>query len=446
MYYITNAKGYPIAADKAFLEIYGVDSIEALLRKVDDFPRERTETLEAGNTLYHCSYAELDSILGTLYVVTLTEAEETTDFSEDTAFLKEAEETFELTETEELPIEETEVERKSEEDTFDIGLDLESPLLEEEPPAQTVESEPQEELVDLLLPTEGEVRVDELVEETSDTAVSLIEEEESEEALMPLFEEEEEKEEEKTLAVKPDFDFEANAEKIGVTPDDYKTFIDEYLQTAEQLRDKIFDGDAEAISKLTHLGNVLQLSDAVELLEELSVHSSKEKAQAFFDVLERYVSKKENREETSLTPPSSEEKTEAAPQPVAEEGAYIYDTIDLSDVKPIRFDFTVEEAANDLSLPTELIEEFIMDFIKQAHEETERMIEAYRKGDLETVQKIGHLLKGTSSNLRITPLADTLYEIQFNDDIEKVPELVRNYWGYFLSLENQMKLITKSNT
>ena len=71
------------------------------------------------------------------------------------------------------------------------------------------------------------------------------------------------------------------------------------------------------------------------------------------------------------------------------------------------------------------------------------MLAAYEKGDLETVQKIGHLLKGTSSNLRITPLSDTLYEIQFNEDIDKVPELVKHYWGHFLSLENQIKLISK---
>ena len=72
------------------------------------------------------------------------------------------------------------------------------------------------------------------------------------------------------------------------------------------------------------------------------------------------------------------------------------------------------------------------------------MIQAYQRGDLETVQKIGHLLKGTSSNLRITPLANTLYEIQFNEDIERVPELVKNYWGHFLALENQMKIISNS--
>ena len=117
-----------------------------------------------------------------------------------------------------------------------------------------------------------------------------------------------------------------------------------------------------------------------------------------------------------------------------------FGTIDLSDVKPIHFDFQVEEAANELSLPAELIEEFIHDFIKQAHEETDKMLQAYEKDDLETINKIGHLLKGTASNLRINPLADTLYEILFCDDSSKLEKLIKEYWGHLLSFETQFNI------
>ncbi len=120
-----------------------------------------------------------------------------------------------------------------------------------------------------------------------------------------------------------------------------------------------------------------------------------------------------------------------------------FGTIDLSDVKPIHFDFRVEEAANELSLPTELIEEFIHDFIKQAHEETEKMLKAYEEGDLETIQKIGHLLKGTASNLRINPLSDTLYEIQFCDDPSNLEALIKEYWAHFIAFETQFNLKSK---
>jgi hypothetical protein len=115
----------------------------------------------------------------------------------------------------------------------------------------------------------------------------------------------------------------------------------------------------------------------------------------------------------------------------------------LDDVSPIHFDFLLEEAANDLSLPVELIEEFVLDFIAQAREETPKMLLAYQEGNIKIVQNIGHLLKGASSNLRITPLADTLYEIQFCEKPETLAALIKEYWGHFLSFEKQINLTSK---
>ena len=132
-----------------------------------------------------------------------------------------------------------------------------------------------------------------------------------------------------------------------------------------------------------------------------------------------------------------------AEEPVVEEPATKgFGTIDLSTVKPIHFDFQLEEAANDLSLPVELIEEFVNDFIEQAREETEKMLKCYEEGDLDAIQKIGHLLKGTSSNLRIKPLADTLYKIQFCEDSNHLEHFIRDYWGHFLSFEIQINAIS----
>lgn len=131
-----------------------------------------------------------------------------------------------------------------------------------------------------------------------------------------------------------------------------------------------------------------------------------------------------------------------APEPEEEANPKGFGTIDLSDVKPIHFDFQLEEAANDLSLPVELIEEFVNDFIEQAREETEKMLKCYEEGDLDAIQKIGHLLKGTSSNLRIKPLADTLYKIQFCEDSNHLEHFIRDYWGHFLSFEIQINATT----
>ena len=121
-----------------------------------------------------------------------------------------------------------------------------------------------------------------------------------------------------------------------------------------------------------------------------------------------------------------------------------FGTICLDDIPSIHFDFQLEEASNDLGLPVELIEEFVHDFIEQAHRETKKILEAYEKGDLESIQKIGHLLKGASSNLRIKPLSDTLYEIQFCKDSSKLEDLIKRYWGHFLSLETQINLTSQT--
>ena len=120
-----------------------------------------------------------------------------------------------------------------------------------------------------------------------------------------------------------------------------------------------------------------------------------------------------------------------------------FGTINLDDVKPIHFDFQLEEAANDLSLPVELIEEFVNDFIDQGRIETKKMLEAYEEGDLDAIQKIGHLLKGTSSNLRINALSDTLYKIQFCEDSSTLEALIKDYWGHFLSFEIQINAISR---
>ena len=290
-------------------------------------------------------------------------------------------------------------------------------------------------------------------------------------------------------------DVETVSRKIGISTEDYNLFLDEYINTALSM-EKALKSDhrekrVDALHKLSHLANVLHLPHVDGILRKIENTEESEHhghIASFFTTLSRLTTTRSEEEKVEMKkmemkiveeiePKRAEERVveeiepekakleivdeiepekveEKAEERVVEEKAEEKReetpaasgkkwAIDLSDVKPIRFDFQLDEAAKDLNLPVELIEEFVNDFIAQAHKETDKMLEAYEKGDLETVQKIGHLLKGTSSNLRIIPLSDTLYDIQFNDDIGRVPELVRNYWGHFLALENQIKLISK---
>jgi hypothetical protein len=239
------------------------------------------------------------------------------------------------------------------------------------------------------------------------------------------------------------------SEKIGISIDDYNLFLNEYIDTALTLEEALQSHKErekeEALNTLSHLSNVLHLPYVGDLLAQIQNAEPEDQTYAiaaFFSALGRLTTVRFEEEKISPAPEAAEKVAEPAAE-TAEEEREKRPAIDLSGVKPIHFDFQLEEAAKDLSLPVELIEEFVNDFIEQAHEETEKMLDAYEKGDLDTIQKIGHLLKGTSSNLRIIPLSDTLYEIQFNEELDRVPELIRHYWGHFLSLENQIKLISK---
>jgi len=297
----------------------------------------------------------------------------------------------------------------------------ESVTQQEESPSEV------DELFELTLPTDAENAIEEIGH--TKTTPSHADEEET----TPIY-----------------IDIERISEKIGISQDDYNMFLDEYIDTALSLEKALQSDDkeeqTEALSKLSHLSNVLHLPFVSDILDQIE-HASPDKRdgyiQSFFTALGRlstaHFDEEKPPQEQEAVPAPKEADTAKAETAAESERR---EPIDLSDIKPIHFDFQLEAAAEDLSLPVELIEEFVNDFIQQAHEETEKMLAAYEKGDLETVQKIGHLLKGTSSNLRINPLSDTLYEIQFNEDIERVPELVRNYWAHFLSLENQFKLIS----
>jgi len=256
------------------------------------------------------------------------------------------------------------------------------------------------------------------------------------------------------------------SQRIGISPEDYNTFLNEYIDTALSLEKDLQDTEKEkrsnAIRTLSNLANVLHLpviSTSIEDIENSTAENQNSTIEAFYTMLGRLttsIPEASEEENLSISAMDSEIKSDVADlidihkeEPVSDRETEStatnksFGTINLDNVKPIHFDFQLEEAAKDLSLPVELIEEFVHDFIEQAHLETKKMLEAYEKGDLETIQKIGHLLKGTSSNLRINPLSDTLYEIQFCEDSSKLENMIKQYWGHFLSLENQINLISK---
>jgi len=427
MYYILNQNGQIVAVDPELLSQLAVDNVDELYKKLS--LEEITIQLEEGKVVltqngqtrtFSATKNPLTGILGELTLVaidadtatvsdTISVEDEIIGLSDESSLVSETDET--ASEEEILSLDD------------DALFELKDDTIDTEEPVTVKQEETavelEDELFDLIIPSDA------------DNAIANIKAEvdvPTDNETTPIY-----------------VDIETISQKIGISTEDYNLFLDEYIDTALTLEEALQSDNKEeqtdALHKLSHLSNVLHLPYVEDILKQIDNASETERdtyIRSFFTTLGRLTTARF--EEEKLTSQEAEQEKTKEETSSATEGRT---PIDLSDVEPIHFDFQLEEAAKDLSLPVELIEEFVNDFIVQAHEETEKMLAAYEKGDLETIQKIGHLLKGTSSNLRITPLSDTLYEIQFNEDIDKVPELVKNYWGHFLSLENQIKLISK---
>jgi len=430
MYYILNQNGQIVAVDPELLSQLAIDNVDELYKKLslEEVGIELDEDkvrLTQNNQIrtFTASKYPLTGILGELTLVAIDIDSVTS--SESTAS---EDELFGFSEEKELLVNETQTSPDNEallldDELFglkdDTGETDESLSIGKGEEISVTDNTIENELFDLVIPSDANNAIATIDDELKHTA---------ENETTPIY-----------------IDVETISQKIGISTEDYNLFLDEYIDTAltleEALQSNNKEEQADALHKLSHLSNVLHLPYVEEILKQIDTASEDERhthISSFFSTLARLTTARFEEEKPAIEKTEQKEiKEEIAAKTTGRK------PIDLSDVKPIHFDFQLEEAAKDLSLPVELIEEFVNDFIVQAHEETEKMLAAYEEGDLETIQKIGHLLKGTSSNLRITPLSDTLYEIQFNDDINKVPDLVRNYWGHFLSLENQIKLISK---
>lgn len=432
MYYIMNDKKHVISSDKAFLDLCGMPSIEILYVHfvLDELEISMTDTelsLEINERKINkpISKKKLPSIFGDLTLVEIVE--------------QTASKEIVTPKPQQPPKKETPPVNK---DAVDLGLDEDmEPIVRKE---EIVESD---EVVDLNLDDEPIIETPkEEINTQSDDAVTLD---------VPLEKEEPKKEpikettleESKSSSNDDDIslydttpiilNIEEKSEELGFPMDEYQSFLDEYIETAQNLESDLRGLDKsqqeEAIATLVHLGDMLEIPRLGKILQKVSTALLNEK-EDYIDYFYKNL---------AYIIPEDKIVTKEEVEEVVDEGNEGgFGKVDLSNVKPIHFDFQLEEAANELSLPVELIEEFVNDFIAQAHEETVKMLKFHEEGNLDAIQKIGHLLKGASSNLRINPLADTLYEIQFCQDPKKLDGLIKDYWGHFLSFETQIKVIS----
>lgn len=461
-----NQNNHIIAADDSLLSLLHIDNIDELSKKLIlgevHFELHHDDHVEIitseSRSKYTIKRSGLSSLLGELQLVNLESIEhEQADISDlllsdnavaETPILETEETVAELPNLDDLILvkEPPAIEDETSEATLpsqnDLAIIDESSLIKEE----TIQSD---ELFDLTIPNAPQETIDEIaIEEQAIETIDKITEEET-----PSTFEVAEAFETTPIVIHID----EVSQRIGISPEDYKTFLDEYMDTAIALESELKSTDNAqrhtAVSTLTQLADVLELPAVNEIITQLDNGSSEQQThlvESFYATLSRLTTEYNEAqntesifEETVLQEEMTLNEPEIPVQAEPETSSQGFGTLDLSDVKPIHFDFRLEEAANDLSLPVELIEEFVHDFIDQAHSETKKMLTAYEEGDLDAIQKIGHLLKGASSNLRINALSDTLYAIQFCEDSSQLEDLIKRYWGHFLSFEQQIDVLSK---
>jgi len=430
MYYILNESDQIIATDENLLTLCNVTNVSELSSKVlmgditFTFQEDESVTINTNTSeqIYSVSKISLSSILGHMTLVELEEAQEQESESEKLLLALDTIDDIEDKEFESLDL--------GEEISFDISTDESDDDLFEI--SETIEEETISEVENTI--DEADEILDLFGETTENMELDVISNEETEQ--------------DSEIIV----DIANISQVMGISDEDYTLFLNEYIDTALALEEDLQSDDAHtrnsAIGTLTDLSEVMRLPEISRIME--SINSSTPEQQkgymgSLYTTLSRLTTQSSSHEAIDIGLSDEKEgltiaelKAEAKTEP----NPNSFGTIDLSDVKAKHFDFQLEEAANDLSLPVELIEEFVLDFIEQAQIETKKMLKAYEEGDLAKIQAIGHLLKGASSNLRINALSDTLYKIQFCEDENGLDDLIKDYWAHFLSFEHQIDVIS----
>ena len=340
--------------------------------------------------------------------------------------------------------------------------------------------EPEEEKINLTITDEPVLTIieEEKAESPKETSAASISNE-TPSILSPetdlLQEQEEEKDTTSSTETPPDpsieatpvraTDFKEIAELIGVSEEEYLHFLEDFEKESIQLEPKLRSNDLkesrEALSILKEASLLLHLPQITEKLNGLS-HATSDEKSSLIDSFLTLVTQIRNAPRAALSDDAAftpdplfdlpdntiqhtslqEENTEdERPEPILEEAVKNLTeqaSVTLDHVQPIPFDFSVNEAADELTLPASLVSEFVIDFINQAKENLPMLQKAYEERDMDTIETTAHMLKGASSNLRITPIAETLYQLQFNQDFAQVPELLTLFTGQLKALSIQM--------
>lgn len=133
----------------------------------------------------------------------------------------------------------------------------------------------------------------------------------------------------------------------------------------------------------------------------------------------------------------SEETAEKSDKPML--GDYVSGGEEyLSDlIKSGTYKFDPKVAANELGLPVDLIEEFIGDFIAQAHEFHDDLYASVEASDFDNIQNLSHKLKGVAANLRVEDAFDTLSVVNVSKEVEEILPNLNQFYKIIARLEGK---------
>jgi len=278
------------------------------------------------------------------------------------------------------------------------------------------------------------------------------------------------------------------SEEIGLSVEDYKLYLDSFIDQSIIDEKRLLEGNDKVIKNLSNLALTLKIPHINILLLKIQKLSHRERmplidkyytklalitlekpeGEEFEALLEDDMYEEENKEEilnarftdllknvpnTSEVPQEPiiieskkeefEEFIEEVHVPKTVKPQNEIKEILLEQVSALPISYSPQTAADELNLPVVLIEEFVDDFIEQARQDKDHLLTSYYQKDMDNIHELGHKLKGAASNLRINELADILEEIQFCTEHTKLEGLFVKYWGHFLSLEDYMKQLNR---
>jgi len=289
------------------------------------------------------------------------------------------------------------------------------------------------------------------------------------------------------------------SEEIGLSVDDYKLYLDSFIDQSIIDEKRLLEGNDKVIKNLSNLALTLKIPHINILLLKIQKLSQRERMplideyymklalltlekpedyveDEFEELFEEESLEEEKKEEvlnarfTDLLKNISDEPKEPNNTPTLEDELPTQSTMSkksteiannvplekkiksnngvkeivLENISALPISYNPQTAADELNLPVVLIEEFVDDFIEQARHDKDHLLASYYQKDMDNIHELGHKLKGAASNLRINELADILEKIQFCSDHDQLEPLFIQFWGHFLSLEDYMQHINRA--